>query len=160
VTLAELNGATPEVAQQALLKCCGSRRWVRLMEDRRPYATVADLLRTAEEVTAEMRDKDWLEAFAAHPRIGQHTDSAWSQSEQAAALSASEEVQRRLAERNREYEEKHGFIFIVFASGKPPETILEILDARMNNSRGEEIRNAAAEQKKITNNRLQKLLEL
>ena len=130
------------------------------MEDRRPFATVADLLRAADDVTAEMGDKDWLEAFAAHPRIGERTDSAWSQSEQAAALRAGEDVQRRLAQRNREYEEKHGFIFIVFASGKAPEEILSILDARINHSRAMEIRNAAAEQKKITHNRLQKLLEL
>ena len=160
MTLAELNEATPEAAQQAFLQCCGSRRWARLMEDRRPFATVADLLRVAEEITSEMADKDWLEAFAAHPRIGERTGSAWSQKEQAAALSASEDVQQTIARRNQEYEARHGFIFIVFASGKSPEEILEILDARMNNPRQLEIGIAADEQKKITHNRLQKLLEL
>lgn len=158
--LAELNEASPEAAQEALLKCCGSRRWVRLLEDRRPFATVVDLLREAEEVTAEMGDKDWLEAFAAHPRIGERTSSAWSQTEQAAALNAPDDVQQLLARRNHDYEEKHGFIFIVFASGKTPEEILAILNDRIDNSRDLEIRLAAAEQKKITQNRLQKLLEL
>jgi OHCU decarboxylase len=160
VTLAELNGASAAEAQRAFLQCCGSRRWARLMEDARPFATVDDVLQHAEIVARELGTKDWLEAFAAHPRIGERSDSAWSQNEQAAALNARGDVKASLAQRNAEYEEKFGFIFIVFATGKSPEEVLSIMNARLNNPRDLEISIASAEQRKITQNRLQKLLEL
>lgn len=160
MTLAEFNDLRPADAQKSLLQCCGSKRWVKLMAAQRPFATVDDLLAAAEEVAGELRPEDWLEAFAAHPRIGERSTSAWSQQEQAAALAAGQEVQQELARRNREYEARFGFIFIVFASGKRPDQILELLEQRMQNDRDTEIDNAANEQRKITRNRLQKLLEI
>ncbi|HEY0306212.1 MAG TPA: 2-oxo-4-hydroxy-4-carboxy-5-ureidoimidazoline decarboxylase [Longimicrobiales bacterium] len=158
--LAELNDLPPREAQAALLKCCGSRRWVKLMMAQRPFATTEDLLTAAEAVAHELTPDDWLEAFAAHPRIGERSESAWSQQEQAAALNAEQSVQERLARGNREYEAKFGFIFIVFASGKTPDEILALLEQRMKNERSTEIENAAGQQRQITRNRLQKLLEL
>ena len=160
MTLGELNHLSPGDAQQAFLQCCGSRRWVKLMTARRPFATTDDLLRAADEVAGELRQEDWLEAFAAHPRIGERSASAWSQQEQAAALNASESVQDKLARGNREYEAKFGFIFIVFATGKTPAEILTLFEQRMKNDRITEIANAANEQRHITRNRLQKLLGL
>lgn len=160
MTLAELNGLSPVEAQRLLLQCCGSRHWVQRMVAQRPFTSTADLLRAADEAARELTNIDWLEAFAAHPRIGERSTSAWSESEQAGALSAHQDVQARLAGANAEYEKKFGFIFIVFASGKRPEQILEIMNARMHNAREIEIREAAAEQQKITRARLQKLLEL
>jgi OHCU decarboxylase len=160
MTLTELNALPPADAQTALLKCCGSKRWVKRMVAGRPFATADDLLQAADDAARELTDEDWLEAFAAHPRIGERSQSAWSQQEQAAALTAEADVQERLARGNRAYEDKFGFIFIVFASGKSPDEILQLLERRMKNDRAAEIRNAAGEQRKITRNRLQKLLEL
>jgi OHCU decarboxylase len=160
MTLGELNQLPPGDAQQALLQCCGSRRWVKLMTAGRPFATIDDLFNAAEGAARELTEQDWLEAFAAHPRIGERSAAVWSQQEQAAALNASESIQDRLARGNREYEAKFGFIFIVFATGKTPPEILAILERRMKNDRAAEIANAANEQRHITRNRLQKLLEL
>ena len=157
--LAELNDLPAAAAQQALLQCCGSRRWVQLMVAGRPYATTEELLEAAEAAADELTQSDWLEAFAAHPRIGERSTSAWSQQEQAAALDAAATVQERLARGNREYEAKFGFIFIVFASGKTPDEILAQLEHRVMHDRHTEILNAANEQRLITRNRLQKLLE-
>ena len=92
------------------------------------------------------------------PRIGERSTSHWSQSEQAAALNAAEEVQQQLAQANRAYEDRFGFIFIVFASSKTPEQMLALLQERMRNTRAQEIENAAGEQRKITRARLEKLL--
>lgn len=64
-----------------------------------------------------------------------------------------------LAELNRQYEEKFGFIYIVCATGKSTEEMLSILRERLGNNADEELRNAAAEQAKITALRLNKLLE-
>jgi OHCU decarboxylase len=160
VTLTELNHLDAAAAQEALLKCCGSGRWARLMEDRRPFAAVADVIKAADEVAADLRPRDWHEAFAAHPRIGERSTSAWSQAEQAAALSAGEDTKQKLDRLNREYEAKFGFIFIVFASGKTPEEVLQIMETRMHNDKAVEFANAAAEQQQITRARILKLLDL
>ena len=63
-----------------------------------------------------------------------------------------------LAELNRAYEEKFGFIFIVCATGKSSEEMLAILRERLENPAEVELRNAAAEQAKITQLRLEKLI--
>jgi len=63
-----------------------------------------------------------------------------------------------LANRNREYEARFGFIFIVCATGKSPGELLAILNRRIHNDPQTELRVAAEEQRKITLLRLQKLL--
>lgn len=160
MTLTELNDLPAEDAEQVLLSCCGSRTWARRMAAQRPYATATDLLEAADEVARGLTEEDWLEAFAAHPRIGERSASGWSQTEQAAALNASSGVRKELARANREFEEMFGFNFIVFASGKTPEKILELMAERMQCPRHEQVAHAAAEQQKITEARLKKLLEL
>jgi 2-oxo-4-hydroxy-4-carboxy-5-ureidoimidazoline decarboxylase len=64
----------------------------------------------------------------------------------------------QLAERNREYEDRFGFIFIVCASGKSPDEMLAILSGRIDNEPRTELRIASEEQRKITRLRLEKLL--
>jgi OHCU decarboxylase len=159
VTLADLNSLPSSEACAALLRCCGSQRWAEQMSGARGFTSLDDLLRQAELTADQLTDEDWLEAFAAHPRIGQRTTSEWSQTEQAAALNAEEDMQQKLQRANAEYEARFGFIFIVFARGKTPEQILELLQRRMNNDRATEIANAAAEQRRITRSRLHRLVE-
>src|SRR5437660_2856149 len=65
-----LNALSDERARAALQRCCGARRWVDAMLAARPFASDAELLATAERVWWELGRPDWLEAFAAHPRIG------------------------------------------------------------------------------------------
>ena len=64
-----------------------------------------------------------------------------------------------LAEGNREYEQRFGFIFIVCATGKSSEEMLAILNYRLSNDGDTEIRTAAEEQRKITRLRLERLLK-
>lgn len=71
---------------------------------------------------------------------------------------ANEEVLQGLAEGNRAYEEKFGFIFLVCATGKSAEEMLALLRERMDNPPDEELRIAAREQFRITRIRLEKLL--
>ena len=160
MTLHDFNDLEPEAAKQALLLCCGSQKWARRVADMRPFATVHELARAAEDVGDELNEEDWLEAFAAHPRIGERSASAWAEAEQAAALNAEQSVQQELAAANQEYEDRFGFIFIVFATGKTPTDILALLKGRLANPRDVEIRNAANEQRQITRARLRKLLDL
>lgn len=166
--LERLNQAASEAAQVDFLNCCGSQNWARLMTEARPFANVAELLNQAEQIWQNLEPKDWLEAFAAHPKIGakkaapkQQTQSAeWSRGEQSGTQAATDSVLNKLAEANRLYEEKFGFIFIVCATGKSADEMLALCRQRLSNKADTEIRVAADEQRKITEIRLKKLLEI
>lgn len=161
-----LNGWPEREAWAALERCCGARRWVEGMLTRRPFADAAGLFDAAREVWSSMRREDILEAFRHHPKIGDvdslrkkfATTAAWASGEQAGVREASEAVLRRLADGNQAYEERFGYIFIVCATGKSAAEMLEILEARLPNEAEAELRIAAGEQAKITQIRLEKLL--
>jgi OHCU decarboxylase len=167
--LARLNALPAEEAERELLTCCGSRGWARRMAEARPFADEAALLARAEEVWWALDEADWREAFRAHPRIGERRaeaeesrserERAWSSAEQAGMRSADLATRAALAEGNRVYQQRFGFVFLVCATGKSAEEMLALLRARLENSPGEEIRAAAAEQAKITVLRLRKLVE-
>lgn len=166
--LKQLNQAAEETARIDFLNCCGSEKWARLMIEARPFADVAALINQAEEIWLNLATEDWLEAFAAHPKIGarkaapkQQAQSAeWSQGEQSGTHAAADSVLDELTEANRLYEKKFGFIFIVCATGKSAKEMLELCRQRLSNDANSEIRTAADEQRKITEIRLKKLLEI
>jgi 2-oxo-4-hydroxy-4-carboxy-5-ureidoimidazoline decarboxylase len=157
----------PEATLRPLLaQCCGARRWVEGMLQRRPFASRAALLAAAADVWAALDEEDQLEAFAHHPRIGEDLTAlrarfpqtaGLSSSEQAGVAAADEGTLLALRDANRAYFERFGFIFIVCASGKSAPELLALLRARLTNERAHELRVAAAEQAKITNLRLEKV---
>ncbi len=165
--LEQLNQAAKETAEADFLNCCGSQTWARMMTEARPFADVAALVNRAEQIWQNLESQDWLEAFAAHPKIGarkavlhQSAQSAeWSTAEQSGTQTA--DLLRTVLEKaNRLYEEKFGFIFIVCATGKSAEEMLDLCRQRLKNDADSEIRIAADEQRKITEIRLKKLLEI
>ena len=156
--LDRLNTLAASEASAAFVRCCGSSRWAEAMVAARPFEDVASMLRVAERVWWSLGEADYLEAFGAHPKIGDTSGGAWSRAEQAGAASVEEQVRAELATANAEYHGKHGFIFIVCASGRSADSMLADLRQRLRNSRAEEIRVAAEEQTKITRLRLKKLV--
>ncbi len=106
----------------------------------------------------EFSSSDWLEAFAAHPRIGDRAASGREAAEQAGALGAPAAVLAELASLNAEYEKRFGHIFIACAAGQPAASLVAGLKARLGNAPDAELAIAAEEQKKITRLRLAKLL--
>ena len=64
-----------------------------------------------------------------------------------------------LADANREYERRFNRIFIVCASGKSASEILEICQRRLKNDGETELREAAEQQRQITQIRLKKWLQ-
>lgn len=156
MTVAELN--LSPAAEQALRRCCGSTRWARLMAAARPFASVDAALVTARVIWEALAPPDWLEALAAHPRIGERTADAWAAAEQAGAASATGDVRAQLAAVNRAYEARFGYIFIVRAAGRTAEEMLAIAEARLKHAPDEELRVAAGEQRDITRLRLMALL--
>ena len=165
-SLATLNTLAPPRAEAALLACCGSARWARRMVQRRPFEDAADLLADAAAIWSELVPEDWREAFSKHPQIGEKPqqeaarERAWSEQEQSAADAASERTQAALAEANTDYQQRFGYIFIVCATGKTAEEMLANLRQRLQNDADTELRVAADEQRKITELRLQRLLDV
>lgn len=164
--LAWLNSLAPAAARHELLKCCGSQRWATAVEQARPYANLEEIVTRANEVWWRLDNEDWLEAFRSHPKIGEKRvakpvaaqSQQWSAQEQQGVAHASPEVTGKLATRNCDYEQKFGFIFIVCATGKSSDEILALLEQRLANDPVSELPIAAAEQAKITELRLRKLL--
>jgi len=160
-----LNSLTAEDAEKELRQCCGSRRWAEQMSNDRPYQTLEALITHADRVWWTLAPDDWLEAFRSHPKIGEKKASdkvsaqsqQWSGQEQAGVSSAPQETVESLAELNRSYEERFGFIFIICATGKTSEEMLAALKERLQHDSPTELRLAAAEQAKITELRLKKL---
>jgi allantoicase len=149
----------PRLDVEQLKRCCGSTRWAEAMAAQQPFDDRGALMRAADRVWWSLDTQDYLEAFGAHPKIGQKSASAWSQSEQAGAAGAHAATMAELAELNQRYEAKHGFIFIVCASGRSADAMLADLRVREGRDRATELRTAAEEQAKITRLRLAKLLE-
>ncbi len=153
-----LNALTASEAQKRLLACCGSRRWASAMTDARPFNSSHAIFDTAAEVWRGFEQTDWLEAFTAHPKIGERTSDRRAAAEQSGARFASEATLDELREIERRVRRpKFGYIFIVFASGKSAEQMLQLLRARLPNDPGAEIRIAAEEQLAITKARLEKI---
>ena len=159
--LEALNAASRDEATAAFLLCCGSTRWAGRMADARAFTSVEAVQSTADAIWSTMGPADWLEAFRAHPRIGERPDaaglSAWSREEQAGAGFASAAVRHRMRALNAEYETRFGFVFIVCATGKSADEMLAILEERLGHDRERELAVAAGEQSKITRIRLTKL---
>ena len=160
-----LDLASADEARRLLTTCCGSHRWVDRMLARRPFGSRVELLTAARDEWNALESADWREAFAHHPKIGDRdTLSArfpatheLSSREQAGIAGATAAVLDALAEGNRRYEEKFGYIFIVCAAGKGAQEMLALLEARLPNDEATERSIAAAEQAKITELRLLRL---
>lgn len=163
----KLNEMSASDAESQFLKCCGSKRWAQAMARARPFENVQTIFDEADARFGLLSDEDWLDAFRAHPKIGEkkaaseqsQTAKRWSSQEQSRAESAAADTKQALSEGNREYEQRFGFIFIVCATGKSADEMVKMLAQRMANEPAAELRIAAEEQRKITHLRLQKLLE-
>ena len=172
MTLEELNKINQPKLKEELMKCCGSTSWVKMMMAYFPADDLDELLNNAEDIWNECSEDDWKEAFSHHPKIGdlesltkKFASTAdpvaigWASGEQSGVNIASKETIKSLADSNRLYDEKFGYIFIVCATGKSAEEMLAMLQSRLLNRPDVEIKIAAGEQNKITKLRLQKLLE-
>lgn len=154
-----LNDLDPHQAGEALARCCASQRLVRGLLAARPFASDRAFLERLAALEAMLGAQDWLEAFAAHPRIGSQTmTSAWSHTEQAAAVEATQSVRQALAAGNQAYEARFGHVFLICATGLDAATLLRALERRLHNEPSAELAIAAAEQAKITRLRLAKLM--
>jgi len=166
MTLHELNLLPKEQLKEELFKCCGSTTWVNKMLPYFPADDMVEILEDAEEQWWQCTEEDWLEAFTHHPKIGDveslkkkfASTANWASGEQSGAATASQQTLEALAKGNDDYENRFGYIFIVCATGKSADEMLQLLQQRLPNNPIDEIKIAADEQNKITQLRLEKLL--
>ena len=166
MTLETLNRLSVQEAFEELFKCCGSTRWASHVNENRPFESETVLMNIADKAWASCKESDYKEAFTHHPKIGDveslskkfASTAKWASGEQKSVESASKATITRLTEQNEAYLSKFGFIFIVCATGKSADEMLQLLEERIGNDQADELEIAAAEQHKITIIRLKKLL--
>ncbi|PIN01842.1 Transthyretin [Handroanthus impetiginosus] len=149
------------------LACCGSVKFAEEMVAAGPFSNYQEALDAAKDIWFNKVDVNgWLEAFAAHPQIGDSpsqshkspTSAQWSKGEQSTALTtATKSTLQELYEWNARYRQKFGFVFLIFASGRSTPEILAEIKRRYHNRPIVEFEIAAEEQMKITELRLSKL---
>ncbi|XP_031482024.1 uric acid degradation bifunctional protein TTL isoform X1 [Nymphaea colorata] len=154
--------------ERELLACCGSTRFAREMARLSPFATYDQALEMARDIWLNNVDTNgWLEAFSAHPQIGETPanqesgmHAQWCKGEQSMAMAtATASNLQELHEWNIRYKQKFGFIFIICASGRTSNEVLVELKRRYVNRPIVELEIAALEQLKITELRLAKLFK-
>lgn len=161
-----INRLAKNQAIETFQKLCGATQWCSTMETARPFRDSAHLKASADQVFDKLTELDWREAFDAHPKIGDTNslrmkfagNKQWSADEQSGMSVAADETIQALADYNRSYEIKFGYIFIVCATGRAANEMLAMLLTRMSNDPATELLIAAAEQRKITHLRIDKLL--
>ena len=166
MTLTEFNSLPAAEAANLLQQCNAATAWYEAMAQARPFADVAAMKARGEAIWSSLGEAGYLQAFEAHPMIGDvdslrkkyASTKAMASGEQSGAANADETVLTELTKLNHDYLAKFGFIFIVFATGKSATEMLALLKARIGNTRQLEIKNAAAEQWKITLLRIDKLI--
>ena len=162
MTIKAFNKFSKAARAKQLMGCCGSSTWVNLLMKQAAFKDEQQLVDAAVNAWYnQCSSADWLEAFAHHPRIGDIKSFAkkFAGKEQASVGAASAKTIKALANVNKDYELKNGFIFIVCATGKSAMEMLSLLEDRLVNTIGEELHIAMGEQLKITILRLQKLID-
>ena len=167
MTIEALNTLTPSEANKQFELCCGASNWVEKMNQNRPFHDKNEVYQQAESIWFSLSSEDWLEAFTHHPKIGDidslrkkfHNTKSISKNEQSGVNDAEKSTLNSLAKSNQLYEDKFGFIFIVCATGKSADEMLALIKMRLNKNAETEMQNAAKEQNKIIQLRLEKLLK-
>lgn len=152
------NALTDRQRMHALFEVCSSTIWARRVLAGAPFPDPQALLDRADRVLAELPDAEIDAALDGHPRIGGKVDNAASAREQAEVTAAGDDVKRALADGNRAYESKFGYVYLVCASGRSARELLDILTERLDNDPDTERRVMRAELAKINRLRLERLL--
>ncbi len=164
--LRQLNAMDDQEIRAALADFCAAPAWMERMAASRPFAGPTAVLAAAEAAAGAVGEDDWREAFRHHPRIGEraaerrqsNVAQALSAGEQSAVQQASASDLAALTDGNRSYEDRFGYPYIVYATGRTVPEMLAMLRDRLKNDAESELRVAAGEQRRITRRRLERLL--
>ena len=119
-----------------LRACCAADAWLSRMSTARPFPSAKAALDLSDEIVLGLDDSALDQALAAHARIGERRlgstiEDRWSRTEQAGALVVGTDVQDRLTDGNRRYEQRFGRVFLIRAAGRSGEEMLAALEQRL-----------------------------
>ncbi|MHA6759112.1 2-oxo-4-hydroxy-4-carboxy-5-ureidoimidazoline decarboxylase [Streptacidiphilus sp. PAMC 29251] len=157
--LARLNAVGDEDLDAQLVEICSSPTWAKLVRSARPWAD-DDAVRDANATAmAQLGPADLADAMAGHARIGEpKAGDATSQREQSGVHDADEALLDDLQQANADYEAKFGHVFLICATGRTAETMLDALRARIGNDGDAEQEIVRGELRKINDIRIDRLL--
>jgi allantoicase len=151
--------ALPEVDRARLFhRCATSHTYARALAAKAPFADLEALSRASIACFSILEEADWNDMFLGHPRIGEKKPDRLAMLEQKGMDTATAELRAELRAVNEAYEQKFGRIYLVCATGKHAEELLQIAKTRLANDPREELENAKTEQRAIADIRLRKLL--
>lgn len=157
----EVFNSLPAARLEADLRaCCAAPAWGAEIAAKRPYRERLEIIAAADAAARSLSWAEVLVGLSAHPRIGERAsggsrEAAWSRQEQSAAAGGEAE----LHEANRAYEERFGHVFLIFASGRSQEEILEAARERLDNDEETERVIVADELRRIALLRLERVLD-
>ncbi|MEU0665834.1 2-oxo-4-hydroxy-4-carboxy-5-ureidoimidazoline decarboxylase [Streptomyces lavendulocolor] len=147
--LVRFNAAPAAAAEAALLACCGSRGWARLIAAHRPYPTLDALLAAADEASYDLSGADLDEALADEASAGLPPGTP------TAAHTAWEAAHAR-------YESRFHHAFVICLDGHRPEEqlnqALSAIHLRMSHPPEKERVIAADELRRLARARLSRLI--
>jgi 2-oxo-4-hydroxy-4-carboxy-5-ureidoimidazoline decarboxylase len=140
------------------MACCGSRRWLALMNAQWPPASIEQAAAASEQAFDQLRRADWLQAFAAHSPIGApRGGDTVGGAEQSAVTNAEQALLDQLLVLGGEYERRFGFVFLIRARGRSAAELLAALRERLEHPPELEFAIACTQQREITRLRLEAL---
>ncbi|WP_194395987.1 2-oxo-4-hydroxy-4-carboxy-5-ureidoimidazoline decarboxylase [Microbacterium atlanticum] len=161
--LEEFNRLDARSAGDVVRPCLDVDRWVDAVVAGRPYPDRAAALESARTAAWPWTDAEIDAALSRHPRIGDRpggmsAEASLSRAEQAGVAAASADLAAALAEANRQYEAKFSRVFLIRASGRTAEEVLEALRERLAHSEAEELPVIAEQLRQIAVLRLEGIL--
>ncbi len=113
----------------------GSTPLARKLAAAGPYPTDDALVVRARSLIATLTEGEQIETLNAHPRIGAEPGRLSPRSR----LEQGGDALPELRELNEAYERRFGFRFVVFVNRRPKAVIVEVLKARLQRGRAEEL---------------------
>jgi 2-oxo-4-hydroxy-4-carboxy-5-ureidoimidazoline decarboxylase len=155
--LARFNTAAPPDTARLLGEVCASVAWGAAVAAGRPYGVLDALLAASDTAMAALTARDLAEAMAGHPPIGRpKPGDATSAREQSGVADS---LREELLELNLAYQERHGHVFLICATGRSGEEMLAALKRRIGNDTDTEREIVRTELGKINRIRLTRLIE-
>lgn len=147
--LARFNAWPRDLAEAALLECCGSHRWALRLAAHRPYPDLDTLLAASDEAGYDLAHTDISEALAAESAPCLHHDAP-----RAAHLA--------LRAAHAAYESRFGHVFVICLDGLRPslhvDQVLAAIRTRLAHDPDEERSLTAEEMRRLARGRIIELV--
>ncbi|GAA2396047.1 2-oxo-4-hydroxy-4-carboxy-5-ureidoimidazoline decarboxylase [Streptomyces glaucosporus] len=160
--LHRLNSAPPSGLREALLTCCGSRRWAERIVAHRPYPDLESLLAAADEAGYDLTDEDLSEALSRESSTGPgYGGLLWDGRPTAVSGPGTLAAHTALRAAHAAYESRFGHAFVLCVDGVREEEaldhVLAAIRTRLGNEAERERAVAADELRRIARGRLLRL---